>query len=261
MRFELEISGKRWAIDTTKSIDLSIPVNCQEDKGVKAWYIDPPKTSPVRLGDWIGNVAQGGSVNFNDLLVNPHAHGTHTESLGHISPKQEPVEGLFNEFFFEALVVSISVGPDEGISRDILEKRIQDCQKLVDQGPGFWSKGPRALILRTLPNPANKLTANYDHKGWPYLSAEAAAYLAEVKVQHLLIDTPSVDPEKDAGALLAHKAFWQWPDHPRTQATITEFIFVPDEIQDGPYLLELQTAAIVNDATFSRPLIYALATI
>lgn len=261
MRFELEMNGKRWAIDTAKSVDLSIAVNCQEAKGAKAWYIDPPKTSPVRLGDWVGNVSQGGSVNFNDLFINPHAHGTHTESLGHISPNQESVEGLFNEFFFEALVVSIPVGLNVGISRDILEKCIEHCQKPSDLGLGFWSQSSRALIIRTLPNHADKRTMNYDHRGWPYLSAEAAEFLAEINVQHLLIDTPSVDPEKDAGALLAHKAFWQWPDHPRTQATITEFIYVPDEIQDGAYLLELQTAAIVNDATFSRPLIYALEAI
>lgn len=258
MRFELEISGKRWAVDTTRSIDLSIAVNCDKSTGAKAWYIDPPKKSPVRLGDWIGNVGQGGSVNFNDLMVNPHAHGTHTESLGHISPHQESVDGLLSEYFFETLVVSVTVAPNEGITRDMLQERIEDCQKHSDKGPGFWSRGSRALILRTLPNHRDKLTTNYDHIGWPYLMAEAADFLAEIGVQHLLIDTPSVDPEKDQGALLAHKAYWQWPDCPRIQATITEFIFVPDQVKDGAYLLELQTAPIVNDATFSRPLIYAI---
>jgi len=258
MRFELELSGKRWAIDTAKPIDLSIPVNCQRPSGAKAWYIDPPSKSPVRLGDWVGSVARGGSVNFNDLKVNPHAHGTHTESLGHISLEEDPVEGLFDQFFFEALVVSISVGPNEGITRAMLQKGIDHCEKQSDKAAGFWSKGPKALVLRTLPNKRAKLTTNYDHQGWPYLSAEAAGLLSDMGVTHLLIDTPSVDPEKDQGALLAHRAFWQWPEHPRKKATITEFIYVPDQVVDGLYLLELQLAAIVNDATFSRPLLYAL---
>lgn len=258
MRFELEIGGKRWAIDTAKPIDLSIAVNCQQPGGVKAWYINPPKKTPVRLGDWVGSVAQGGSVNFNDLEVNPHAHGTHTESVGHISPREDSVEGLFKEFFFEALVVSIPVASNQGITGKSLKDCIDGIDKSNDLGAGFWSSRARALVLRTLPNDRNKLTANYDHKGWPYLNPDAAQYLVELGIEHLLIDTPSVDPEKDQGALLAHKAFWQWPEHPRNSATITEFIYIPDEVKDGPYLLELQSAAIVNDATFSRPIIYAL---
>lgn len=255
MRFEIDINGKRWSIDTSAPIDLSIPVNCQQPGGAKAWYIDPPSKSPVRLGSWVGSVTQGGSVNFNDLKVNPHAHGTHTESLGHISPEEDPVEGLFDQFFFEALVVSVT--PDSGptgsaISAAALSQSIESALS------SFWSKGPVALVVRTLPNPRSKRIQNYDQKGWSYLSAEAARLLADMGVTHLLIDTPSVDPEKDQGALLAHKAFWQWPENPRKNATITEFIYVPDQVVDGPYLLELQLAAIVNDATFSRPLLYAL---
>ncbi|HCK05743.1 MAG TPA: metal-dependent hydrolase [Flavobacteriaceae bacterium] len=253
MRFEFYIAQKKYAVETTESIDLSIAINCNTKQGAKAWYIDGPSKSPVRLGDWIGSVANGGSVNFNDLNLNPHAHGTHTESLGHISPNEEPVEGIFSEFFFEALVVSI---PIETKDRVISGKVVQE--RLAKVNMDFWPQGPRALILRTLPNSPEKLATNYDHKGWPYLSSDAAQFIAELGIEHLLIDTPSVDPEKDQGALLAHKAFWQWPENPRSRATITEFIYVPDQVQDGPYLLELQTAALVNDATFSRPLIYAL---
>lgn len=255
MIFEVDINGKRWACDTAAPIDLSIPVNCQQPSGAKAWYIDPPSKSPVRLGNWVGSVAQGGSVNFNDLKVNPHAHGTHTESLGHISPEEDPVEGLFDQFFFEALVVSVvpdSAPTGRAISAAALSQSIESAL------PSFWSKGPRALVVRTLPNPRSKRIQNYDQKGWSYLSAEAARLLADMGVTHLLIDTPSVDPEKDQGALLAHKAFWRWPEDPRKKATITEFIYVPDQVVDGPYLLELQLAAIVNDATFSRPLLYGL---
>ncbi len=252
MKFEFDMSGSKWAIDTAACIDLSIPVDCKNGLGAKAWYIDRPTTVPVQLGDWVGNVAKGGAVNFNDLRINPHAHGTHTESLGHISPNQESVEGLFDEFFFEALVVSVAVANDAVITCKMLKEALDKIDS------GFWPAGPRALILRTLPNDLNKRITDYDHKGWPYLGVDAAQLLVDMGVEHLLIDTPSVDPEKDQGALLAHKTFWQFPKHPRLKATITEFIYVPDKVQDGPYLLELQTAAIVNDATFSRPLIYAL---
>ena len=69
---------------------------------------------------------------------------------------------------------------------------------------------------------------------------------------------PSVDKEKDEGKLLAHKAFWDYPDNTRFEATITEFIFVNNSIIDGSYLLNLQTASMVNDATPSRPILYPI---
>ena len=77
-------------------------------------------------------------------------------------------------------------------------------------------------------------------------------------VKHLLIDLPSVDKEKDDGALLAHKAFWNIPKAPRLDATITEFIYVPDTIEDGTYLLNLMIAPFHNDATPSKPILYKI---
>ncbi|MEY3712098.1 MAG: hypothetical protein RL104_881, partial [Bacteroidota bacterium] len=44
--------------------DLSIPV---EFGRPRAWYIDGPRREAVRMGDWVGDVAQGGSVNFFDV--------------------------------------------------------------------------------------------------------------------------------------------------------------------------------------------------
>ena len=80
--------------------------------------------------------------------------------------------------------------------------------------------------------------------------------LREMGVKHLLIDLPSVDKEKDNGKLLAHKAFWNFPENPRFEATITELVFVPNDVQDGSYLLNLMIAPFHNDATPSKPVLY-----
>ena len=37
------------------------------------------------MGDWVASVQEGASVNFNNIAFNPHAHGTHTECVGHIT--------------------------------------------------------------------------------------------------------------------------------------------------------------------------------
>jgi hypothetical protein len=80
----------------------------------------------------------------------------------------------------------------------------------------------------------------------------------------LLIDLPSVDREHDEGKLLAHKAFWNVTDvanlnsDARHDATITELIFVPDNVPDGNYLLNLQIASFENDASPSKPILYRI---
>jgi len=75
-------------------------------------------------------------------------------------------------------------------------------------------------------------------------------------VKHLLVDIPSVDKEIDGGTLAFHHAFWNVPEQPITNRTITELIYVPNEVEDGHYILELQVSNFDNDAAPSRPLLY-----
>ena len=73
----------------------------------------------------------------------------------------------------------------------------------------------------------------------------------------MLVDLPSVDPEVDAGKLSAHHAFWNYPDSPRKHATITEMVYVPDSMEDGNYILNLQIASLQTDASPSKPVLYS----
>ncbi len=100
------------------------------------------------------------------------------------------------------------------------------------------NKKREALVVRTLPNTREKLTKQYSHTNPPYLLEEAARFLFEKEIAHLLIDLPSIDREDDGGDLLAHKAFWDSEGTPRKRATITEFIFVPNTIKRREILSE-----------------------
>lgn len=117
-------------------------------------------------------------------------------------------------------------------------------------------KNPEALIIRTISNGEEKTHKNYSSTNPAYINEEAMKYIVEKGIEHLLFDTPSVDKEVDGGALLAHKAFWEHPENTNTHRTITELIYVPNSIYDGPYLLNLQVAAMENDASPSRPVLY-----
>jgi hypothetical protein len=76
------------------------------------------------------------------------------------------------------------------------------------------------------------------------------------------VDTPSLDRLFDDGHLSAHNIFWETKAkefNSKTQnKTITEMIYVPNTIEDGRYMLNLQIAAFVSDAAPSRPIIYKI---
>jgi kynurenine formamidase len=115
-----------------------------------------------------------------------------------------------------------------------------------------------AIVIRTLPNLQDKKSMKYSNTNPPYLLEEAAIYLREKGIKHLLIDLPSVDKEKDNGELLSHNAFWNTAGETRMNATITEFIYVPNDVEDGEYLLNLMIAPFENDATPSKPVLYKI---
>ena len=137
----------------------------------------------------------------------------------------------------------IRMGADRMIAKAQLEEVLGDLDT-------------EAVVLRTVPNTGEKKHMDYSGTNPPYLEGEAASWLCSRGVNHLLLDLPSVDREEDGGALAAHKAFWGLADQPRPHATITEFIYVPDHLEDGRYLMNLQMAAFGNDACPSRPLLF-----
>jgi kynurenine formamidase len=115
-----------------------------------------------------------------------------------------------------------------------------------------------ALIIRTKPNDHSKCNRQYSGTNFPYLTIGAMQRIVDAGVQHLLIDLPSVDREEDGGALAAHHLFWNVPAEPNFQKTITELIYVPNEISDGNYILNLQVSNFANDAAPSRPMLFDL---
>ena len=90
-------------IDLSKPHDISIPLT-NNDQNPIAWYQNRPEIEPVTMGDWIGKVSEGkSSTNFNNIFFNPHAHGTHTECLGHITRDFYSINQCLKQFFFLCL--------------------------------------------------------------------------------------------------------------------------------------------------------------
>ncbi len=248
MKAKITIGNAVYALDLAQPISLALPIQASV-AAASAWYCDPTVITPVMTEQFVGSVALGGAVNFRDIKFNPHGNGTHTECVGHISKAVYSIHQLLQRFFFLTQVWSVTPeqqGDDGVISLAQVQAALLDVPQL------------EALAIRTLPNTPDKKQRQYSNSNPPYMEAAAAAWLYEQGIRHLLIDTPSVDREEDDGILAAHHAFWNYPDAPRLDATITELIYVPNAVQDGLYVLNLQLAAFENDAAPSQPTLYAL---
>ncbi len=249
MKITFQKKGKNFAADLAHPLDISIPIR-NGFENPNCFWAPPVEFSPVVAGDFVGSTEQGGVVNFFNIKINPHGNGTHTECVGHISKEKFTIRECLLEFHFLAKLVSIFPQKMDDGDRVILKNQIEEI---------LQSGEVEALIIRTLPNENLKKRVNYSGSNPPFLHHEAVEFLVDCGVEHLLLDLPSVDREEDGGQLLAHRAFWKYPSEKiRKNCTITEMIFVPNEIPDGFYLLNLQTASFDLDASPSKPVLFPL---
>ena len=241
----IQYNSRKLKIDLSQPLDISIPIKGGKSN-INAWYIGEPKIEPeVFDGDTI-SVAEGAAVNFNTITFNPHSHGTHTETVGHITKEKYSVNKYLKQFFFLAEVVTVApekLGDDYVISA----KQLQFA---------LGNKKREALVVRTMPNTRDKKSRQYSNTNWTYFQEDAIKLLVKKGIKHLLIDLPSVDREEDGGELKGHNTFWNTKGKIRKDATITELIYVSNKIEDGMYMLNLQIAPFENDATPSKPILY-----
>ncbi|TAE85381.1 MAG: cyclase family protein [Bacteroidetes bacterium] len=246
MLAKIEYKGQYFSVHLNQPIDISIPMQ-NGLQNPNAFGISAPVFEPFKAGGFIGSVALGGSVNCENIQFNPHGNGTHTECVGHISKERITIHETLQEFMFMAQLVTVELN-QVGDDHKVLLSSIKDV----------INNNTDALIIRTLPNDTTKLTQTYSGKNPAYLQEELCAFLSAQGIKHLIIDLPSVDREEDGGALAAHHAFWNYPASPRFDATITEMAYIPNNILDGLYLLNLQIASLQTDASPSKPILYKI---
>jgi kynurenine formamidase len=247
MKAIIEYNSRKIEIDVSKPIDISIAIDVSK-QNVNAWYLEEPKIFPEEVEGENISVENGAVVNFNSIHFNPHSHITHTECVGHITEKVHSVNQNLKHYFHLAELITIAPIEVDG-DMVIATKQLKMALR---------NKKRDAVIIRTLPNLTDKKSMQYSNTNPTYLLEETAVFLKEKGIKHLLVDLPSVDKEKDEGKLLAHNAFWNTDGPLRMDATITEFIYVPNDVADGEYLLNLMVAPFENDATPSKPILYKI---
>lgn len=265
MNARIALAGGAVDIDISRPVSLAVELDFT---GAQPRHFGAPRASarPFEAPGFSGAVARGASCNCELISLVPHCNGTHTECAGHLTRERLDASRVAPLGLLPALLVSVDPEPAgaEGSdpaphADDLLVTR----RALERAWPAPTPFEARALIVRTLPNRADKRVHDYSAETPPYLTREAAQLLTARGIEHLVVDLPSIDRARDEGRLTAHRIFFGLPPGStalaaatRPDATITELAFVPDELHDGAYLLELQVPALAGDAVPSRPLVY-----
>ena len=240
-------------------IDISIPLRFTGPQP-NAYGVAAATSQACEAGVLVGDTRRGGSVNFEQYTLIPHCNGTHTECVGHITDERISVLDCLTDVFVSAVLVSVA--PEKVDSGEL----VITCSSLQAASVGKAADTPTALIIRTLPNDDSKLTRQYGEGIIPpYFAPDAVEYIVECGFKHLLVDMPSIDRIFDEGKLINHRIFWnvepgsrETNAETRVERTITELIYVPDEVGDGEYLLNLQIAPFASDAAPSRPVLFTI---
>jgi kynurenine formamidase len=282
MMITIELSAEKYQLDITSPISLAIPVEFISPKNITSdqnevqpnhFSANLASSKPMQIGSFIGNTEQGGSCNVNELTINPHCNGTHTETIAHICDLNHRYSKTIAEIshfpLMPCVLVSIKPKPmnstnesyapalqkeDLLITRSALESLLANYSDIQLQ----------CLVVRTLPNETGKRYQAYSQSNQPpFFSREAIIYLNKRGVEHLVLDLPSLDRLHDDGLLTCHHLFWQVEEgsHQANEKslvnkTITEMAFISNQLSDGFYFINLQVPLFVTDAVPSNPVLY-----
>lgn len=262
-----KINKRNYEIDFAAPLNIAIPLHFN---GIQpnAYGVEKATSKPCEAGELIGDTRHGGSCNFEQYKFIPHCNGTHTECVGHLTHERIAIHNCLKDAFIPATLISIApentfeTGETYAVQLDKQDKLLtrKGIIKALENANQDFCDG---LIVRTLPNDETKLSQTYLDDVPSFFSTEAMQFIVELGVKHLLVDTPSIDRIFDEGKLANHRTFWniepsafQTNENSRINNTITELIFVPNEITDGSYLLNLQIAPFAADAAPSRPVLF-----
>jgi kynurenine formamidase len=271
---ELNFGGQKVRAALDRGVSLAIAVEFG-GLGPRHFGAPGPVSAPYVAGPFVGAVASGGSVNCSTMTLIPHCQMTHTESVAHLTREAGDAWRVVPRGLLPAVVVSVIPEPASESSEStdpqpwatdtlITRRRLRAAWPMTR--PATNHVDPVAAIVRTLPNDAGKRSRDYTDLVPPFLTREAVEWLVEKRIEHLVLDVPSVDRTHDDGHLVGHRIFFGLPpgsrargDAARSRATVTELAFIPDEVLDGPCVLSLAVPAIGGDAVPCQPIVYPLA--
>ena len=248
---EIHYNNKVFSIDTDNGIDLSIR-NDFSGRTPTFYGSEQPRYKALRSGNFVGDIKEGGSCNVPVVTLDIHCTGTHTESISHVIDSEVKITDVCPNGMIPTCLVSVELceanETNESYHSDIVNDKLitkKELQKNITESCS-------GLIIRTIPNDHSKKTRDYDLDPAPFFTNDAIDHINELGVKHLLVDIPSLDKANDGGQLGNHKKFF------KQGKTISELLFIPDDLKDGFGFLQIQIPNWGLDAAPSRPIFYSI---
>lgn len=267
MKISFEIGSRTYRSSLEQAVSLGVVLQFQGPQP-NHFGAPPANASPLKLGNFLGDTQKGGSCNVDEMKLIPHCNGTHTETISHIVHEDIWSGHAVSEILCLAVLISVPTTPASQTS-DSYRPALENTDTVITSAAinnaysPYRSHSPSALVVRSLPNTIDKKHRQYANGPQPaFFTCDAMATIGSINCRHLVVDLPSVDRMYDDGLLTNHHLFWTVPEgthqitsESRQDKTITEMAFIPDEVPDGVYLLNLQIPPFASDAAPSRPML------
>ena len=258
---KIEIGKSVYKIDLNQSYDLSIPIDPNK-KSPSFYDKEPLKIKYYNDSKKVWEMKKGSTCNIPVINLNIHCGSTHTECRSHITKESLNISEIIKDSFIPTILISVK--PTESIGDETYHHNLTNKDLIITKSilknklEPYKINNINGLIIRTLPNLENEvIIKNYNLQHNAFFSNEAIHYLKSLKIEHLIVDLPSIDKFDDGGLLGNHQIFWDIKKEPN-ENTITELAFIKNDIKDGSYLLSLNILNINLDASPSRPMIYPI---
>ena len=265
MFITINYNKNEYKIDCNNSHDISIPY---EFNGFQPnfYNVNKGKLEYFNYNGKNYSVSEGASCNVSEITMNIHCTGTHTECVGHLLDDPGDIGMLLKGIIIPAVLITLDpvsfYETEESYHCNVDSNEQVISYKSIKKEFEKWIEyKPEALVIRTNPNPTEKKFYNYTKNIPPFFSNDALRFIKSSNIFHLVVDLPSIDRMQDNGILGNHRIFWGGNTNPKVDVnskstdTVTEFAYIPNNVIDGFYFLNIQLPHFVCDAAPSRPIL------
>ncbi|MGH8206959.1 MAG: hypothetical protein ACRETK_09290, partial [Steroidobacteraceae bacterium] len=155
----LDIDGVGLLSDLAAGVSLARAIRFDDGASLHCFGASSARSVPLAVGGFSGRVTQAAGCNCSVLTLTPHANGTHTEAVGHLTALSLDVYRVIPQRLLVAVLMTIEPelagdSADNSVPAPAADDRLITRAALTQAWPAPLAQRlvPRAAVIRTLPN-------------------------------------------------------------------------------------------------------------